>query len=321
LISCAQKSGYNYRAKRTSSPLQDRSKKLSKLQELLRDQPIILADGAMGTMLFAAGLVSGQSPELWNVEYPDRVQAIHRGYVEAGTQLILTNSFGGNRFRLVQHGLEARLHELNRAAAENARQVADSARQLVLVGGSIGPTSRMLEPFGDLSIEEAIQAFTEQAKALQEGGIDYFQVETMSDLKEAEAAIHGIRHVSDLPIIATMSFDTKGRTMMGVKPADASRRLIELGATVIGANCGTGPDEMIRSIEQMAAATPEAVLLAKSNAGVPKENADGSLTYDGTPEIMANYAVMIRDKGARIIGACCGSSPEHIQAMREALKI
>jgi 5-methyltetrahydrofolate--homocysteine methyltransferase len=233
----------------------------------------------------------------------------------------LTNSFGGTRFRLARHHLEARLYELNRAAAQNARQVADSAASVVLVGGSIGPTGQMLDPLGDLTFEDAAQAFAEQAAALCDGGVDYFQVETMSDLHEVEAAIRGIRRVSDLPIVASMSFDTKGRTMMGVKPADAARHLLEFGAAVIGSNCGTGPDEMIHSIEQMAAVAPNAILLAKSNAGTPKPQPDGTLTYDGTPAVMADYARTVQEKGARIIGACCGSSPAHLQAMRDALKL
>jgi len=294
---------------------------MSKLHDLLNTTSIILADGAMGTMLFAAGLESGESPELWNVDYPERVQAVHRGYVEVGTQLILTNSFGGTRFRLALHNLEPRLAELNRAAADNARKVADSADHPVLVGGDVGPSGELLDPLGTLTFDEAVDGFAAQAAALCEGGVDYFQVETMSDLRESEAAIQGVRRVSDLPIIATMSFDPNRHTMMGVSPTAAAKRLTELGADVIGANCGTGVDDLIWAIEQMHAAAPDAILFAKSNAGIPAYQPGGGLVYSGTPEVMADYAVSVKERGARIIGGCCGSSPAHLRAMREALKL
>lgn len=294
---------------------------MSKLHDLLNAQPVILADGAMGTMLFAAGLESGASPELWNVNYPERVGAVHRAYVEAGAQLILTNTFGGTRFRLAMHGLESRVRELNVAAAQIARRAVEGAPHTVLVGGDIGPTGQLLEPLGTLAFEDAVQGFAEQAAALRDGGVDYFQVETMSDLREVEAAIQGIRSVSDLPVVATLSFDTNRRTMMGIRPADAAKRLPELGADVIGANCGSGVDDLLWVIEQMHAAAPGAILIAKSNAGVPEYKAGGGLTYSGTPEVMAGYAATARNLGARIIGACCGSTPTHIRAMAEALEL
>ncbi len=291
---------------------------MSKLHDLLDEQSIVLADGAMGTMLFAAGLELGMSPELWNVEQPDKVLAVHQGYVDAGAKLIITNSFGGTRFRLALHQLEPRLHELNYAAAQLARRAAD-LRPGVLVGGSMGPSGELLEPLGTLTFEEAVAGFAEQAAALRDGGVDYFQVETMSDLRESEAAIRGIRRVSDLPIVATMTFDTNRRTMMGVWPADAARRLTELGVDVIGANCGNGVEDLIWAISEMHAAAPDAVLFAKSNAGLPRYQAGGGFVYDGTPHVMADYAARVRTAGARIIGACCGSAPEHIHAMGEML--
>jgi methionine synthase I (cobalamin-dependent) len=294
---------------------------MSKLHDLLNAQPVILADGAMGTMLFAAGLESGASPELWNVNFPERVEAVHRAYVEAGSQLILTNTFGGTRFRLAMHGLESRVRELNLAAAQIARRAAEGAPRTVLVGGDIGPTGQLLEPLGTLAFEDAVQGFAEQAAALRDGGVDYFQVETMSDLREVEAAIQGIRSVSDLPVVATLSFDTNRRTMMGIRPADAARRLPELGADVIGANCGNGVDDLLWVIEQMHAAAPGAILFAKSNAGIPEYKSGGNLTYSGTPEVMAGYAATARNLGARIIGACCGSTPAHIRAMAKALEL
>lgn len=292
---------------------------MSKFHDLLNAQPVILADGAMGTMLFAAGLESGASPELWNVNFPERVEAVHRAYAEAGSQMILTNSFGGTRFRLAMHGLESRVHELNVAAAQIARRAVKGASRPVLIGGDIGPSGELLEPLGTLSFEDAVQGFAEQAAALRDGGVDYFQVETMSDLREVEAAIQAIRSVSDLPIVATLSFDTSRRTMMGVHPADAAKRLPELGADVIGANCGNGVDDLLWVLEQMHAAAPNAILFAKSNAGIPEYKSGGSLTYSGTPEVMAGYAATARNLGARIIGGCCGTTPAHIRAMAEAL--
>ena len=224
---------------------------MSKFQALLSAQPVILGDGAMGTMLFAAGLEAGASPERWNVEHPEKVMAVHRAYAEAGSNLILTNTFGGSRFRLAAHGLAARVGELNRAAAENARKAVAGIAHPVLIGGSVGPTGEMLEPLGTLTFDEAVQGFAEQAAALRDGGVDYFQVETFGDLREIEAAIQGIRSVSDLPIVATMSFDTKRRTMMGTRPQEAASRLRELGVVAFGANCGSGTEDTIWVVEQM----------------------------------------------------------------------
>lgn len=291
---------------------------MSRLHDLLAEKPTILADGGMGTMLFAAGLESGMSPELWNVEYPERVMAVHRGYAEAGSQMVLTNSFGGTRFRLALHNLTDRVREFNYAAAQIARKAVEGLPHTVLIGGSMGPSGELLDPLGTLTFDEAIEGFAEQAEALRDGGVDYFQVETMSDLREVEAATIGIRRVSDLPVVATMSFDTNRRTMMGVKPEDAAKRLPALGADIIGANCGSGIEDTVWAVEQMHIAAPNAILLAKSNAGIPRYQ-HGGLVYDGTPPIMADYALRAQSLGARIIGACCGSSPEHLRAMAVAL--
>jgi methionine synthase I (cobalamin-dependent) len=292
---------------------------MSKFQALLSAQPVILGDGAMGTMLFAAGLEAGASPERWNVEHPEKVMAVHRAYAEAGSNLILTNTFGGSRFRLAAHGLAARVAELNRAGVENARKAVEGITHLVLIGGSVGPTGEMLEPLGTLTFDEAVQGFAEQAAALRDGGVDYFQVETFGDLREIEAAIQGIRGVSDLPIVATMSFDTKRRTMMGTRPQEAATRLRELSAIAFGANCGSGTEDTIWVVEQMHNSAPGSVIVAKSNAGLPRSAPGGGVTYDGTPAEMANYARRVRDIGVRIIGACCGSTPAHLKAMAEAL--
>ena len=288
------------------------------LEQLLASNDYILADGAMGTMLMAAGLTQGDPPEEWNVSHPEQIRAVHRGYIEAGAQIVLTNSFGGNRLRLKLHSLQDRVAELNRAAAELARAEADAASHAVVVAGSMGPTGELLEPLGTLSFEAARDAFAEQAAALVEGGIDVFWIETMSDLNEVRAAVEGARSVADLPVVTTMTFDTRGHTMMGVSPVQALEALRELQPLALGANCGNGPAEIEGVIEAMHAVDPNVALVAKSNAGIP-ELVKGELFYSGTPEVMAQYALRVRDLGARIIGACCGSTPDHVRAMAEAL--
>jgi methionine synthase I (cobalamin-dependent) len=291
---------------------------LDLLRSLLEEEHYLVLDGAMGTMLMNAGLESGACPELWNVEQPEKVRAIHRAYIEAGSRVLLTNSFGGSRIRLKQHNLENRVAELNRAAAQNLRAEADRVPQTIIVAGSIGPTGELMEPLGKLTFEAAREAFTEQAAALAEGGVDIFWIETMSDISEVQAAVQGARSASELPIAATMTFDARGRTMMGVSPQKAVETLHGLDILVMGANCGTGPAEFETIIQTMKAAAPEAFLVAKANAGLPKM-VGTDLVYDGTPDVMAAYAVQMRDLGARLIGACCGSTPAHIRAMVRAL--
>jgi methionine synthase I (cobalamin-dependent) len=273
----------------------------------------------MGTLLFAMGLEQGAPPELWNVKFPERIQEVHRRYITAGSQLILTNSFGGTCYRLKLHDLQDRVHELNRVAAENGRAAAGSASHPVLVAGSMGPTGELLEPLGTMTFAQAKAAFAEQAQGLSDGGVDLFWIETMSHLDEVRAAIEGVREVSDLPITATLSFDTNGRTMMGVTAGQAISTLGEFNLAAIGANCGHNlPDTMaaIRAMHQVDATIP---LVAKANAGIPRWGNDGQLVYDGTPKVMAGFAYHVRSLGARLIGACCGSSPDTIWAMKKAL--
>jgi len=290
------------------------------LQDLLAAGTPVVADGGMGTMLFSLGLEQGASPELWNVDHPDRIRSVHRGYIEAGARIILTNSFGGNRVRLGTHDLAGRAAELNTAAARLARAEADAAPQPVVVGGSMGPTGQMLAPMGALSFEDAVAAFAEQARALVEGGVDVLWIETMSDLEEVRAAHTACRQVApDVPVVTTMTFDTKGRTMMGVTPERALSTLGEFGVIALGANCGNGPDEIEGVIEKMRAAGPDVPLVAKANAGLP-HMVDGVAVYDATPDVMAGYARRVREHGAQIIGACCGSTPDHIRAIAQALK-
>lgn len=289
------------------------------LQELLRLGGAVVADGAMGTMLFALGLQNGESPELWNVEFPDRVRGVHRAYIEAGSQLVLTNTFGCNRLRLAFHAVENRAHELNVAAARLARAEADAAERPVAVGGSMGPTGGIIAPYGELGVDEATSAFAEQAAGLVEGGVDVLWIETMSALEEVQAAVEGCRRAAPgFPLAATMTFDTHGHTMMGVKPEKAVETLQELDMIAVGGNCGNGPQEIEAVVQKMQGVSPHTVLIAKANAGLPHLDGDVPV-YDATPLVMADHAVRVRDLGAQIIGACCGSTPDHIRAMALAL--
>ncbi len=272
----------------------------------------------MGTMLMDAGLEQGAPPESWNLLYPERVQNVHAQYIEAGTRLIVTNSFGGTRFRLKLHKMEDRVVEVNRAAAQIGRAAADAVADTVIVAGSMGPTGELFVPMGEMTVEDAEAAFAEQAKGLAEGGVDILWVETMSDLKEVKAAVAGARSVTDLPIAASMTFDTHGHTMMGVSPTEALEELSQLGLTALGANCGNGPAEIKAVIDTMHALSPDTILIAKANAGIPKWEGD-ELTYDGTPDVMGLYTDQVRGLGARLIGGCCGSTPDHIRAMRLVL--
>jgi methionine synthase I (cobalamin-dependent) len=288
---------------------------------LLAEGDTILADGAMGTMLFAAGLQFGDPPEAWNVSHPEVVRRIHRGYLEAGSRIVMTNTFGGNRLRLRLHGLDRRVSELNRTAAILVRSEVDAAGGRALVAGDIGPTGEIMAPLGTLDEDEAVDVFEEQARALIAGGVDVIWIETMSHLSEIGAAIRGARNASaDIPIIATMTFDTRGFTMMGVSPEQAAKALLEAGADAIGGNCGNGPDELLPVVAKMAAVAPDAVLVAKSNAGMP-ELVDLRAVYRADPGTMAEAGVGFHTAGARIIGACCGSSPAHLAAMAEALGV
>ena len=290
-------------------------------ERMLGEKSVLLADGATGTTFFGMGLQSGDAPELWNVDYPERVAQHYQAFVDAGSDLILTNSFGGTRYRLMLHKAEHRVAELNIAAAKILREVVAAGDRDIIVAGSIGPTGEILAPLGDLQPEDAIAAFAEQALALQQGGADVIWIETMSSREEVEYAVAGARETS-LPIVFTMSFDTNGRTMMGVGAADMMELHKRLGVHACGTNCGIGAAEVVAAILNFRACEiegeAEPILVAKANCGIP-EFIDGEIHYNGTPEIMARYAVMARDAGARIVGGCCGTSPEHVAAMRHAL--
>jgi 5-methyltetrahydrofolate--homocysteine methyltransferase len=292
---------------------------IDRLTPLLAERPWLLADGATGSNLFDRGLQSGDAPELWNTAHPDRISGLHRAFVDAGADIILTNSFGGTRYRLKLHKAEHRVAELNETAAALARAEADRAGRVVLVGGSIGPTGEILEPLGPLGLDAAAEAFAEQAAALARGGADLMWIETMSSIEETEAAIAGAR-TTGLPIVATLSFDTNGRTMMGVTPSELAGLHRKHTLAASGSNCGTGPSELVACIVNLAAASdPSAILVAKANCGIPQFR-DGEIRFDGTPELMAEYARLSMDSGARIIGGCCGTTPEHLRVMRRALE-
>ena len=289
--------------------------------ELLESKPYLLADGATGTNLFAMGLQTGDAPELWNTAYPERIAKLHQAFLTAGSDIILTNSFGGTCYRLKLHQAQDRIVELNRAAARIARQQADATGRLVAVAGSMGPTGELLAPLGTLSVADVEAAFAEQAQALAEGGVDVVWIETMSSREELTAAVAGAS-TCGLPIVCTLSFDTNGRTMMGLTPADlvALCRGLASSPVACGANCGVGAAELVVTILNLsAAAEPDSILVAKANCGIP-EYVDGALRYNGTPALMADYACLVRDAGARIIGGCCGTTPAHIQAMKTALE-
>lgn len=286
-----------------------------RLIELAREGTV-LCDGAMGTMLQARGLPAGACPELWNAEHPEVVGEIHSAYVRAGARIITTNTFGGNRLKLSSCNLQGRLVELNKAGVQLARQAAAGSDGDVFVAASVGPTGRLLEPLGDLSIDDVTAVFAEQAIALSEAGADVILMETFSDLDETKAALSGALR-SSLPCFCTMAFDTGGRTMMGVDPVTAARALGAAGASAVGANCGGGPADTLEIIIRMREST-DLPLIAQPNAGRPRL-INGKTVYDCSPKEMAEYAVKLAEAGTNIVGACCGSTPEHIGAMAIAL--
>ncbi|MFI0395376.1 betaine--homocysteine S-methyltransferase [Paracoccus jiaweipingae] len=289
------------------------------LTRLLADRDWLLADGATATNLFNMGLDSRTAPDLWNVDAPDKVRQLYRDSITAGADLFLTNTFGANAARLRVHGAAARVAELNRSGAALARDEADRAGRPVVVGGSIGPTGQIMAPLGSLSLSDATAIFHEQASALKEAGVDLLWVETLSSLDELRAAARAAAMVG-MPWCASMSFETAGRSMMGVSPAQmvALADRLPNPPLALGANCGTGAAELLRSINEFVATGTERPLIAKGNAGVPRF-VHGHIHYDGTPDLMAEYAVLARDMGVRIIGGCCGTTADHLRAMHDAL--
>jgi 5-methyltetrahydrofolate--homocysteine methyltransferase len=291
---------------------------MNNLFKILGEKQYVLADGATGTNLFAMGLEAGDPPEPWNISHVDCIRALHQGFVDAGSDLILTNSFGGNSFRLKLHNLEDQVFELNKAAAMIAREVADGAGRTVVVAGSIGPTGEMIEPHGLMTAKQATDAFKEQTEGLVEGGVDVLWLETMYSMEELEAAIEAVEQF-DIPVCATMSFDTAGKTMMGVTPAELAKRSQGLGLFGLGGNCGVGAADLLAAIIDINRnMTDDTIIIAKANCGIPEFH-DGSIVYSGTEELMAEYAHLALNSGARIVGGCCGTSFDHIRAMRKAM--
>jgi 5-methyltetrahydrofolate--homocysteine methyltransferase len=290
------------------------------LTKMLASRDWILADGATGTNLFNMGLQSGDAPEMWNDEHPDRIRTLYKGAVDAGSDLFLTNSFGGNAARLKLHGAQKRARELSRISAEIGREVADTCERAVIVAGSVGPTGEIMAPMGALTHELAVEIFHEQAEGLKEGGADVLWLETISAPEEYRAAAEAFA-LAGMPWCGTMSFDTAGRTMMGVTSEELAKLVEKLAnpPMAFGANCGVGASDLLRTVLGFAAQGTERPVIAKGNAGIPKYH-DGHIHYDGTPDLMAEYAVLARDAGATIIGGCCGTMPEHLSKMRAALE-
>jgi len=289
------------------------------LRKIIDKQGFVLADGATGTNLFNMGLMAGDAPEMWNVEFPDRITKLYQDSVDAGSDLFLTNSFGGNASRLKLHNAQNRARELSRIAAELGREVADKCDRDIVVAGSIGPTGEIMGEVGTLTHDVAVEIFEEQAHGLIEGGADVLWIETFSAPEEYAAAAEAMKNVG-ANWCGTMSFDTAGRTMMGLTSTDMVAMVngLDYPPHAYGANCGVGASDLLRTVLGFSETSDPRPIIAKGNAGIPKY-VDGHIHYDGTPDLMAEYAVLARNAGATIIGGCCGTMPEHLMAMRAAL--
>ena len=283
----------------------------------LNEGRVLVADGATGTNLQKRGLPRGVAGELWVLEKPEEILRLHRDFIEAGADIVLTCTFGGTSVRLEHAGLSGQAEEINRKAVELARQAAKGTP--TLVAASIGPTGQLLKPYGPLEEETAVASFAAQAKTLTEAGADLLVIETQFDLGEAEAAIKGVRSASMLPLVCSFSFDRGTRTMMGVRPSQAGRQLEALGVDVVGINCGRSLDENFNALKELRAATTLPVWF-KPNAGLPRLDDDGCPVYDVTPENMGFYACDWVNAGANVVGGCCGTSPEHLREIAKRVK-
>jgi 5-methyltetrahydrofolate--homocysteine methyltransferase len=285
----------------------------------IRNGKILVSDGAWGTFLQQKGLGPGECPELWNLERPDDVFDIAKSYVDAGSDMIETNSFGGSSFKLAPYGLENRVAEINRAAAQISRSAAGPGRHVL---GSIGPTGKMIVT-GDITFEELYTAFKEQAMALEAGGADALVIETMSDIEEARAAVQAGSENTSCEVICTMTFEKSSEntyhTMMGVTPAQMAREIAEAGADIIGANCGNGIENMIGIVKEIRTINKEIPILIHANAGAPLYK-DGRTLFPETPEHMAGFVHELILAGANIIGGCCGTTPEHIRRIADIVR-
>jgi homocysteine S-methyltransferase len=287
-------------------------------QSWLSSDAPILADGAMGTMLHSKGIGIDTCFDELNLTQPEWISQVHQAYIDAGVQIIETNSFGANRFKLALHGLEDRLIDINTSAVKIAQQVVRASERDILIAGSVGPLGVRISPLGRIKREEANDAYREQIGALIQAGVDLIIVETQNDLHETKEAIQAARSLSDIPIIATMTFTRDDRTLLGDAPARVAEVLMESGADIIGANCSEGPAQMLRVLKTMKAAAPEAVFSVMPNAGWP-ERVAGRILYPATSEYFADYTMAFVEAGAKIVGGCCGTTPDHSIAMRRAL--
>ena len=291
---------------------------MNALEELLATGRTLIADGAMGTNLIPLGLDSGQAPEYWNLSRPEVIRGLHKQFVEAGADILVTNSFGGTRRRLHLHNLQDRVIEINKRAAEIAREAAEGAGRIIVIAGSVGPTGDLFVPLGALTYAEAVDAFAEQVEGLKQGGADVAWIETMSAPEEINAAIEAAQRVG-LPYIATASFDTAGHTMMGLSPATFGQSMQGKAPLAFGSNCGVGASDLLVAALAMTENANGLPVIAKANAGIPHIHGD-SVVYSGSPDLMADYARLAVDIGARIIGGCCGNSPEHVRRMADAVR-
>lgn len=290
-----------------------------KISEAVNDGRVLVSDGAWGTFLHQKGLQAGTCPEQWCVDHPDEVGDIASSYIAAGSDMVETNSFGGSALKLEHYGLSDRAAEFNEAAARISSMVAGGDKWVI---ASIGPTGKMLIT-GDVTPEELYNNFKEQAVALEKGGADAICIETMSDIDEAVQAIKAARENTDLEVICTFTFErtVQGdyRTMMGVSPGEAARAAMEAGADIIGTNCGNGFERMIDIVKEIRTTAPDIPVLVHANAGLPK-NIDGMDVFPDTPEQMASLVPDLVDAGANIIGGCCGTTPDHIRAIKQAVE-
>jgi len=291
---------------------------MGEIKEKLKKHKILISDGAWGTFLHSLGLQAGECPELWNLTHPDKVFIIAKSYIEAGSDIIETNSFGANKFKLQNFGLVDKVEEINIAAAQISRTAAGNDK---IVIGSVGPTGKMLF-MGEINEEDLFDAYRCQISALISGGVDAIVIETMTDIEEAIIAIKAAKTITDKEVICTMTFeknvDGKYRTIMGVTPSEMVIRTLDAGVDIVGANCGNGIEDMISIVKEIREINKEIPVLVHANAGIPIYS-DGKTLFPETPEFMASKLIDLVDAGANIIGGCCGTNPEHIRAFREKL--
>ena len=291
---------------------------MNKFIELLKKKSVLLSDGAWGTMLQAKGLGAGECPERWNLDHRDLVFSVAKGYAEAGSDMVETNSFGGSKIKLKECGLDDRTFEINRIAAEISREAIGPEG---IVMGSMGPTGKILM-MGEVTAEEMYEAFAEQARGLEAGGADVAMIETMMDIEEAKLALRAVRENTSLPAICSFTFDKTGmgeyRTMMGHAPADVVHAMKEAGADMVGANCGHGIEQMVPIAREMKEADPSMPLLIQANAGEPHVHGDKTV-FDETPDVTASFVPQLMEIGVEVIGGCCGTTPDHIREIRKKI--